>query len=65
MNTIVFEDEIDDMKKQLQLLNEIGVDGVIVQDLAAVFSASNTLSFSFRYHTVQNANLQHSNSLNE
>lgn len=34
MNTIVFEDEIEDMKKQLHLLNEIGVDGVIVQDLA-------------------------------
>lgn len=34
MNTIVFEDEISDMKDQLDLLNEIGVDGVIVQDLA-------------------------------
>lgn len=34
MNTIVFEDEIEDMKKQLHQLNEIGVDGVIVQDLA-------------------------------
>lgn len=34
MNTIVFEDEISDMKKQLYQLNEIGVDGVIVQDLA-------------------------------
>lgn len=34
MNTIVFEDEIDDMQRQLQQLNEIGVDGVIVQDLA-------------------------------
>lgn len=34
MNTIVFEDETEDMKKQLHLLNEIGVDGVIVQDLA-------------------------------
>ncbi len=34
MNTIVFEDEISDMKKQLHQLNEIGVDGVIVQDLA-------------------------------
>ena len=34
MNTIVFEDEISDMKEQLDLLNEIGVDGVIVQDLA-------------------------------
>lgn len=34
MNTIVFEDEISDMKEQLRLLNEIGADGVIVQDLA-------------------------------
>ncbi len=35
MNTIVFESEIDDMKKQMLALNEIGVDGIIVQDLAA------------------------------
>ena len=34
MNTIVFEDEIEDMKNQVNFLNEIGVDGVIVQDLA-------------------------------
>lgn len=34
MNTIVFQDEIEDMQRQLQQLNEIGVDGVIVQDLA-------------------------------
>ncbi len=34
MNTIVFEDEIDEMRAQLHQLNEIGVDGVIVQDLA-------------------------------
>lgn len=34
MNTIVFEDEIDDMKEQIQQLNAIGVDGIIVQDLA-------------------------------
>ena len=34
MNTIVFEDEIEEMRGQLHRLNEIGVDGVIVQDLA-------------------------------
>ena len=34
MNTIVFEDEIEEMKHQLHKLNEIGVDGVIVQDMA-------------------------------
>ncbi|MDO4744998.1 MAG: DUF3656 domain-containing protein [Bacillota bacterium] len=34
MNTIVFEDEIADMKAQVAALNEIGVDGIIVQDLA-------------------------------
>ena len=34
MNTIVFEDEIADMKEQLHQLNGIGVDGIIVQDLA-------------------------------
>lgn len=34
MNTIVFEDEIDDMKAQLDALNDIGADGIIVQDLA-------------------------------
>ncbi|MGM9948056.1 DUF3656 domain-containing U32 family peptidase [Floccifex sp.] len=38
MNTIVFEDEIEDMEKQLQILNEAGVDGIIVQDMA-VFDA--------------------------
>lgn len=36
MNTIVFEDEIEEMKAQMQALNDIGVDGVIVQDLAAL-----------------------------
>ncbi len=36
MNTIVFEEEIEDMKAQLHQLNEIGVDGVIVQDLAVL-----------------------------
>lgn len=35
MNTIVFEDEIEDMNEQMHELNELGVDGVIVQDLAA------------------------------
>ncbi len=34
MNTIVFEDEIADMQEQLEQLNAIGVDGIIVQDLA-------------------------------
>ena len=34
MNTIVFEDEISEMEEQLWALNEIGADGVIVQDLA-------------------------------
>ncbi|MBR5516810.1 MAG: U32 family peptidase [Firmicutes bacterium] len=34
MNTIVFEAEVEEMKEQLHKLNEIGVDGVIVQDLA-------------------------------
>ncbi len=34
MNTIVFEEEIEEMKKQLHQLNEIGADAVIVQDLA-------------------------------
>ena len=35
VNTIIFEDEILEMKAQMDALNEIGVDGVIVQDLAA------------------------------
>ena len=34
MNTIVFEDEICDMRQQLDALNGIGIDGIIVQDLA-------------------------------
>ncbi len=34
MNTIVFEEELADMRAQLTFLNEIGVDGVIVQDMA-------------------------------
>lgn len=36
MNTIVFENEISEMKAQMNALNEIGVDGIIVQDLAAL-----------------------------
>ncbi len=35
MNTIVFESEIEEMKEQMRVLNEIGVDGIIVQDLVA------------------------------
>ncbi len=34
MNTVVYEEEMEDMKDQLRRLNEIGVDGVIVQDMA-------------------------------
>ncbi|MDW7668747.1 MAG: DUF3656 domain-containing protein [Bacillota bacterium] len=34
MNTIVFENEVQEMKKQVKELNEIGVDGIIIQDLA-------------------------------
>jgi putative protease len=41
MNTIVFENEIKDMKDQMDGLNEIGVDGIIVQDLAAFLYISN------------------------
>jgi putative protease len=36
MNTIVFENEIPEMKAQMDELNAIGVDGIIVQDLAAL-----------------------------
>lgn len=35
MNTIVFENEVEEMKEQIRELNEIGVDGIIVQDLTA------------------------------
>jgi len=35
MNTIIFENEVEEMKEQMKELNEIGVDGIIVQDLAA------------------------------
>ena len=34
MNTIVFEEELEEMRRQLAFLNELGVDGVIVQDMA-------------------------------
>ncbi len=34
MNTIVFEDELDEAREQLRLINEAGADGVIIQDLA-------------------------------
>jgi putative protease len=36
MNTIVFENEMEEMKEQMHALNEMGVDGIIVQDLAAL-----------------------------
>lgn len=36
VNTIVFEDELADMRRQLDVINEAGADGVIVQDLAAL-----------------------------
>ena len=35
MNTIVFENEVEEMKEQMRELNEIGADAIIVQDLAA------------------------------
>ena len=34
MNTIVYEDEMEEMKQQIRDLNEVGVDGIIAQDLA-------------------------------
>ena len=36
MNTIIFENEVEEMKAQMETLNTIGVDGIIVQDLAAL-----------------------------
>lgn len=36
MNTIVFEDELSAIYEQIELLNELGVDGVIAQDLAVL-----------------------------
>ncbi|OPL08560.1 MAG: peptidase U32 [delta proteobacterium ML8_F1] len=35
MNTILFENELEEMKAQMHELNAMGVDGIIVQDLAA------------------------------
>lgn len=35
MNTIVYENEVEEMKEQIHQLNEVGVDGIIVQDLMA------------------------------
>lgn len=36
MNTVVYEDELTSMEEQVDYLNSIGVDGVIVQDLAVL-----------------------------
>ena len=36
MNTIVFEDELKEVRAQLELLNDLKVDGVIVQDLSVL-----------------------------
>ena len=44
MNTIVFEEEIEEMKQLLHDLNNIGVDGVIVQDLAVFDYVVNNFS---------------------
>ncbi|MBQ3106608.1 MAG: U32 family peptidase [Eggerthellaceae bacterium] len=42
MNTIVFEDELDAIRQQLHFLNNVGVDGVIAQDLAVLeYTAQN------------------------
>ncbi|MBP1906330.1 putative protease [Paenibacillus turicensis] len=35
MNTIVYENEVEEMKEQIHQLNQVGVDGIIVQDLTA------------------------------
>lgn len=42
VNTIVFEDELDDVRRQLDFLNDIGVDGVIAQDLAVLTYVART-----------------------
>ena len=36
VNTIVFQDELEDVYRQLHFLNGLGVDGVIAQDLAVL-----------------------------
>ena len=36
MNTIVFQDELEDVYAQIRFCNEIGVDGIIAQDLAVL-----------------------------
>lgn len=36
LNTIVFENELPEVYQQIDVLNEIGVDGVIAQDLAVL-----------------------------
>jgi len=35
MNTIIFQNEVEEMKAQIDALNAIDIDGIIVQDLAA------------------------------
>lgn len=42
VNTIVFEDEFEEVKETLQFLNQVGVDGVIVQDLGVFRYATET-----------------------
>ena len=42
MNTIVFEDEIEDMKKMVDFLYYANVDGIIIQDLAVLDYVVNT-----------------------
>lgn len=41
MNTIVFENELSDMREQLETLYNLGIDGVIVQDLAVLREIAN------------------------
>lgn len=42
MNTIVFQDELEDAYRQLHFLNSVGVDGVITQDLALLTYVART-----------------------